>query len=189
MKTLRLLASTALVLTVLGLSACGGGGDDAGEPLAPLTAGLTVKSSTGNVPADGTYNLKVYAGAGDIIDSAVPDSYIYNADGGVGTPAAEVKLFVQVDRVTYSLQKVVLIDATNTSAKKIAGCGFSGFSCGNNVTINSSTGEIRVSRTILKELTPGGSGGDGNVIVNAGTVVTPSGGSLTASGILAPFPG
>lgn len=185
MKTLRLLASTALVLTALGLSACGGGGDDAG---APLTAGLTLTASTGNVPANGAYNLKVFAN--DVEETTVPGSSIYAANGEVGAADEDVFLFVQVNTSNMALQKVVLIDATNSSAKKIAGCGFSGFSCGNNVTVNASTGEIRVSRLQLKELTPGGSPNNiGDVIVNAGTAVTTNGGSLSASGILAPFPG
>jgi len=189
MKTLRLLASTALVLTVLGLSACGGGGDDAGEPLAPLTAGLTVTASTGNVPANGTYNLKVYAEDAKIPDPFVPDSFTYSADGGAGNPDEDVLLFVQVDSDTYALQKVVLIDATNTAAKKTVGCGFSGFSCGNKVTVNESTGEIRLNRIQLKELSRGENVGDGSVLRDADTAVVNGGGSLTASGILAPFPG
>lgn len=187
MKTLRLLASTALVLTVLGLSACGGGGDDAGEPLAPLTAGLTVTASTGNVPANGTYNLKVYAD--DVETTTVPGSSIYNATGEVGALDEDVLLFVQVDTTTKVLQKVVLIDATNTSAKKAAGCGFSGFSCGDKVTVNTTTGEIRVNRILLKELSRGTGVSDGAVISNTNTAVVSGGGSLTASGILAPFPG
>jgi len=189
MKTLRLLASTALVLTVLGLSACGGGGDDAGEPLAPLTAGLTVTASTGNVLGNGTYNLKVFAEEGDIINPDVPDSFIYSANGEVGALDEDVLLYVQVDRVTYALQKVVVIDATNSSAQKTAGCGFSGFSCGDKVTVNTTTGEIRVNRILLKELSRGTGVSDGAVISNTNTAVVSGGGSLTASGILAAFPG
>lgn len=185
MKKLRLLASTALVLTALGLSACGGGGDDAG---APLTAGLTVTASAGsNVPANGTYDLKVIAN--DVDDDNVPGSLIYNAFGTAG-PDADVYLFVQIKADTKAIEKVVLLD-TNASSFKPAGCGFSGFSCGSNVTVNATTGEIRISRLQLKELTPGGSIGNiGNVILNPSTVVTtPNGGSLTASGILAAAPG
>lgn len=184
MKKLRLLAPWAVVATMIGLSACGGGGD-AGEPLAPLTAGLTVTASTGNVPANGTYNLKV--DVADVDDYNVNGSLIYNAYGATG-PDADVYLFVQVDSTTYALQKVVLID-TNVSPMKIAGCGFSGFSCGSNVTVNTTTGEIRASRLQLKQLTPvNPNGNPGDVIVNPGTAVTtPNAGSLTASGILAPI--
>jgi hypothetical protein len=191
MKKLRLLAPLAVVATLMGLSACGGGGD-AGEPLAPLTAGLTVTASTGNVPADGTYNLTVDAGdVGEIGEEPDLSEIYYAQDQPPGNVNQTIELHVQVDKSTRTqLQKMMLVDKRDPGNLKYAGCGFSGFSCGNNVTINTSTSEVRISRTQLKKLVPGGSSNlTGDIFVHANTAVDTNGGSLTASGILAALPG
>jgi hypothetical protein len=74
-----------------GLSACGGGGDGAAPAVAPtpelLTAGLTLRNSSGDSPAIGTYTVN--------IDDMVSDR-VLNANGG-GTAAVGVTTLVFTD--------------------------------------------------------------------------------------------
>jgi hypothetical protein len=115
-----------------GLSACGGGGDSAAPAVAPtpeeLTAGLTLRNSSGDSPANGSYTVQV--------DGTVTDR-ILTSDGG-GAPLSGVTTFIFSDNnvspkfggtITFTTADGTVTRAllykTNLQDKPVA-CGFDG---------------------------------------------------------------
>jgi hypothetical protein len=93
-------AARAVVAATMaaGLSACGGGGDSAAPATTPtpemLTVGLTLKNSTGDAPASGSYTVTVTA--------SEPDKILTPRVGGAATQVGGGATQVGVTSVLFS---------------------------------------------------------------------------------------
>jgi hypothetical protein len=165
-----------------GLSACGGGGDSAASPTPEtLTAGLTIKESTGNAPAKGTYAVK-------IIDE-LPNALV-NAQGSNTTyPGALTYTFeentqnpviggtVSINKTDGSIIQALIYgygDGISVSSTTPVACGLPAPSnpcTGLKVDLNTKT--ITITSVVLKAVTSDWS---------ALNVANP--GQVTASGIV-----
>lgn len=187
MNAKRWAAHAALMATmVAGLTACGGGGDGAAtETKAPeeqLTAGLTIKESTGGVfPAVGTYALKVVTPA----TSAGVNKLTFLASNETSAPLDYLEARVVYDSNTNTVDKAVIVRIQNGSTFTSAvGCGITpAFAC-SGIVINPNTSEIRASSVVLKEL-DFTSTNSAQIISDPGTTYAGTG-SLKASGSLTP---
>lgn len=196
MKKLRLLAPLAVVATLMGLSACGGGGDDAGAPLEAVTEGLTLREGAASAASfNGTYPFDPLES-----DAAVPGGIEIRPEGTAGTdlvlvPGEEqtatmlavlseplggddgrlVNLYVDVGPTGQIRKVVAFLIPENPLPFVYVGCGTDlGFAC-TGVSVNQNNNTITLRSVVLKELSTANDVNIGKVLPNGTTSIKGSG--------------
>ncbi len=194
MKKIRLLAPLAMVVAMIGLSACGGGGDDAGAPLEAVTEGLTLREGAASAAGfNGTYAFDplepdaAASGGIEIRSEGTNDLLLLPGDEPTATMLAVlseplggddrrlINLHVDVGPTGLIRKVVAFLIPDDPLPFVYVGCGTDlGFAC-TGVSVNQNNNTITLRSVVLKELSTTDDANIGQVLPNATTSIKGSG--------------